>query len=1298
MKKALSNGCPRPHVEVVTSLTQQQREAVEAEGDVLVMAGAGTGKTHTLVERVLHFALRPERPVALDRFLIVTFTEAATAELQRRLREALTDRHEAQPEDPWVASQLACMEQTALGTLHGYCLRLMREHFHELGLDPAIRTLDEAEAERLGDQALRAVFEPFFEGSEVLDSAVRDVWTGPFRGDPRAAGAAVRRLHAAVRALEDPAGWVQRQEAFWSAVQPEAWLHQLLAELPVWARNWRERLAGSDPGSTGELNPPLARRLPILAELAGGCLGDDARGWAAGRLAILQEQELEAWPKGKKTVLRKPLESLFAEASALAAWLTVIPGGTDPLREDWEQCRERMRTVLELWRRFDAEFARRKRERSAVDFADQEQFALDLLGRGAAAGGTAVAAVERARFDLVLVDECQDLNAAQDAILRAVSRLSQPGARAGEAVVGNRFLVGDVKQSIYRFRFADPEIFQRYAHAWSEPGAMGRLLALNENFRSTGPVLEFVNGLFPWLMRAELGGVTFGPEAALQFGAPETRGLLLGGDPRVEIHVRQTGDQAADGRGDLEGDEEGNFEAGEEGDSGLDGMEAEAGLVALRLRQLHRDGLLVWDKQRGGFRPVRWSDMAVLLRSRQSHAEAFNRAFVAAGVPLQSGSGGYFDRLEIRDLRSLITLLDNPLQDVPLIGVLRSPWVGRMEVDHLAVIRMVRRRSDPSANLPEHWWTQLANFVEVGRDRVGLADEAPSGSGVDGNGTAVLSGAEVFTHPSTASSARSAWQLADAFLKRFAEWRRTAARGPLALAIEAAIDDTGFDAACRSGSEGVVANANVQRFLELARQFDRRQAGGPAAFLEWLSALEAAEAVSMAAAGGADAVSLLTVHRSKGLEFPVVAVAALGGRFNERDLHDGPWMLDHELGLAPRVYPAVGRSYPGPSLWLASRRQRREMLGEEIRLLYVALTRAVDRLLLFGTASAKRMEAWRCRDAARQAPLPVAELESAKCPLQWIVRALTQWTGASGICGPGGMTTSFQWRIWSESECLKELLASRQEQSTELAASVAPVAEVLAAVVPIYPHQAATREPAKATVTGLRKRRQLEVAEEAGPLLMRRSGRLCPLGEADGPLAVAAAPVNVSAVERGVLHHRFLEQVALEQTASPDALTADLERLVRAGSFSAAEASLLDLVALARFWTGPLGDEIRRCPGAVRRELPFTLRLAVSDLLRLGFHVAPGLDAYEFVVVQGVMDLVWLGSDSAWVLDFKTDRVPDDASLIGKAAQYKPQLALYALAVERLFGVKVTAGWLHFLASGAEINVLESLKSVALPE
>lgn len=1281
----------------MTALTQQQREAVEAEGDVLVMAGAGTGKTHTLVERVLHFALRSERPVPMDRFLIVTFTEAATAELQRRLREALTDRYEAQAEDPWVASQLARLEQTAIGTLHGYCLRLMREHFHELGLDPALRTLDEAETERLSEQALRTVFEPCFDGSETFHRAVRDVWTGPFRGDPRAAGAAVRRLHAAVRALEDPADWVQRQEAFWSNDQPEAWLEQLLAELPEWARSWQERLGGMDPGLTGDSNPPLARRLPVLAELADRRRGLDARGWAADRLAILQEQELEGWPNGKKTVLRKPLESLFTEASALAAWLTVIPGGTDPLREDWEQCRERMRTVMELWRRFDSEFARRKRDRSAVDFADQEQFALDLLGRGAAAGGTAVAAVERARFDLVLVDECQDLNAAQDAVLRAVSRISQSGERAGEAVVGNRFLVGDVKQSIYRFRFADPEIFQRYAHAWSQPGAMGKLLALNENFRSTGPVLEFVNGLFPWLMRAELGGVIFGLEAALQFGAPETRGLLQGGNPRVEIHVRQTGDQAAEGRGDLEGSDEGNSEAGDEVDSGLDGMEAEAGLVALRLRQLHRDGLPVWDKQRGEFRAVRWSDMAVLLRSRKSHAEAFNRAFVAAGVPLQSGSGGYFDRREIRDLRNLVALLDNPLQDVPLMGVLRSPWVGRMEVDHLSVIRMVRRRSDPSGNLSEYWWTQLAHFVEVGRDRVGLPDDASFGPVVAGDGTAVLSGVDVFTHPSTASSARLAWRLAEAFLKRFAEWRRTAARGPLALAIEAALDDTGFDAACRSGSEGVVANANVQRFLELARQFDRRQAGGPAAFLEWLSALEAAEAVPMAAAGGADAVNLMTVHKSKGLEFPVVAVAALGGRFNERDLHDGPWMLDPELGLAPRVYPAVGRSYPGPSLWLASRRQRREMLGEEIRLLYVALTRAVDRLLLFGTASAKRWEVWTSRGAARQAPLPVAELESAKCPLQWIVRALSQWAGDPGIGAPAGMTPCFQWRIRTDSECLEELLASRLERSTELAVSVPPPEELMAAVVPIYPHQAATREPAKATVTGLRKRRQLEAAEEASPLLMRRSGRLIPLGESDGQSAETAAPVNVSAVERGLLHHRFLEQVALEQTASPEALTADLKRLVHAGSFSPAEASRLDLMALARFWTGPLGTEIRRCPDAVRRELPFTLRLSVLDLLRLGFHLAPGLDAQEFVVVQGVMDLLWVGPESAWVLDFKTDRVPDGAAVFGKAAQYKPQLALYALAVERLFGVKVTAGWLHFLASGAEINVLEPSGSVSPP-
>ena len=748
--------------------------------------------------------------------------------------------------------------------------------------------------------------------------AVRDLWNGQFQGQVRAAEEALRRLHGAVRALEDPAEWWRRQEAYWSSPQPDAWLAALLQELPRWAAAWRERLELWTAKSTDLKNPNLIRRLPWLDQLAGMTSTPETRAAAAVALGFLQEQSDEEWTRGKKGVLREPLEDLFSEAAALEAWLRVEATGADPLREDWGWCRERMRTVLAWWRHFDAEYSRRKREQSAVDFADQEQFALELLGRGREVGRTLIAAGERDRFALVLVDECQDLNAAQDAILRAVARESNGdgASEAGARRTGNRFLVGDVKQSIYRFRFADPLIFQRYANDWvasatddagagqGSGAASGRVLTLNENFRSAARVLEFVNGLFPWLLRPEMGGVDFGSDAALQFGEPESRSALAGGDPRVEMHVRATGAKSGGAT---------SIEEGESGDDeqATDKKEAEATLIVARFQELHSQKVPVWDKRRREWRPVNWNDMVVLLRSKQSHAETFIRVFARAGVPLQASAGGFFSRREVRDLRNLVALFDNPLQDVPLLGVLRSAFAGWMTVDDLAIIRLARRRSEGQS---EAWWTLLQHFVEIGRTRIELPISQDPVPLIDAEGVATISGADIFVHPKLAGVARSAWKRANTFLAGFAEWRRRAARGPLAFAVEAALDDTNFEAACRAQPDGPEASGNGLRFLELARQFDQRQAGGAAAFLEWLDAQDEAEAIAPVVAGGMEAVTLLTIHKSKGLEFPVVAVASLGGQFNERDWRDGEWILDADRCLAPRVHPPAGRPYPSPTL------------------------------------------------------------------------------------------------------------------------------------------------------------------------------------------------------------------------------------------------------------------------------------------------------------------------------------------------------------------------------------------------
>ncbi len=974
--------------------TEQQKLAIAAEGNVLVMAGAGTGKTSTLVARVADRLARQDQPVSADRLLMVTFTEAAAAEMRSRLRQRLEELT-GSGEGLW-AEQLARLELASIGTLHAFCLGLLREHGMEVGLEPQVAVLDEVEAGRLA----RAVWARRVEGwlSDEGDAgrAFRGLVEGWFDSSLGSLWGTVREIWYHARTLEDPERWLTQQEGFWSEPDAVGWRKWHRESVTAWAKDWGRRL--EQHRMTNRL---VERRLGVLQALEGA--GEELR-W--GLLDSLVEDPTEYTPR-KKTVEKAPLEEFFGEAEFLRS-LARRADGAEPVQEDWDRCRGAMRELLRVVRGFGESFQQEKRLRSGVDFSDLEQWALELLVRR----GTAVSEVCRARYEMVVVDECQDLNAAQEAILRAVSR-------AG--AMGNRFLVGDVKQSIYRFRLADPRLFQETARRWSIPGGEGRVIPLTGNFRSAESLLGFVNGVCRRLLREEVGGVGYGPDAELQFGAAAERvALATGSDPgpRVDFQVRVvTRGTAGSGEEEEQGDAQG---------LPLSTAAAEARLVAARFRELKEQGLPVWDRGLGRMRPVEWSDMAVLLRSERGRAADYAAEFRAAGIPLMARQAGFFEVPVVADLRNLLRVLDNPLQDIPLLAVLRSPLVGLGDVNVLVAIRsMGERRMD--------WWTRLMRFHREGR-------EVATGLG-EGIG--------------------EAWDRVDLFLAQHAAWRQVAIREGAAVALETALDATGYEAWAARAGDGGVAVANVRRFLEMARRFDRGSRGGLYRFLVWLENEEEEDRTEPAGGDPGSAVRLMTVHRSKGLEFPVVAVSGLGMRFQMRDLTTSRVVRDDGYGLCPLVMEEGGRRYPSLPLWVAQRRLRRELLGEELRLLYVALTRAADHLVMVGSASEKAvLERWLetgSRSASDQ-PLAVADIEGATSPMDWLGPVLADRAGSGWGMGDAGQGDGFEWKLWRELPQQPEVWVAAGK--TGLVSSGNDSLD--------YPHQAATREPAKVTATGLR--------------------------------------------------------------------------------------------------------------------------------------------------------------------------------------------------------------------------------------
>ena len=914
------------------------------------------------------------------------------------------------------------------------------------------------------------------------------------------------------------------------------------------------------------------------------------------------------WPAKRKTILRKPLEDLFDEAAFLAT-LAPVKNDSDPLAEDWTWVRSHMESLLRLAQEFAEKFSDRKRSDGVLDFHDLEQFALKLLWDFSADKPTAVAEMWRGKLKFVFVDEYQDINAAQDKIIAALSR---DGADA------NRFLVGDVKQSIYRFRLADPKIFRDYSKNWR--GKNSQVIPLAENFRSREGLLNFANSVFSLVLREEIGGVAYDADAQLKFGTPEKRvnlGVAKNPPPRVELLLR-TKKKA----GEISDDENGDL-------ADLDETTKEARLIAQRLKQLVAEQHEIWDEEKKLFRPAQFGDLAILLRSPRGKSEVYAKEFERAGVPLSVARGGFFESAEILDLLSLLQLLDNPLQDVPCIAVLRSPLVG-LSLDELVEIRLTTKG---------HFWTAL-NRIQNEKLKIknGAAEKTPK------------------------------------FLERFSRWRKLAKRNSLSECLEAVLAETLYADWLRAQPCGAQRAANIERFLNLAQSFDQFQRQGLFRFLKFIEAQqEAGSEPDAPAIPTENAVRLMSIHQSKGDEFPVVALPDLAKTFNEQDLR-GEIIFDEEFGLCPKVKPpSSGRRYPSLPHWLAQRRQKRELRGEELRLLYVALTRARDTLVLSATITEKKWgTVW-----SQPEPVTPQKIADAKCFADWLGLWFAQ--NADGAGATGGETPHLRWRLVDDAELGDDSVRrSRGDEAQNkenletphvvsyndknVATFDAAAVEKLRAVLSWEnPHAAATKRKAKSSVTELRRTAE-ELDEEAEPVFTRPK--------------FAAKNRKLSAAESGTAHHKFLQHFALEKTGG---LAAEAERLVRENYLSADERAVLDLDALAAFWDSDLGEKIRVNAEKVRRELPFTARFSPAEIAEITGGKTDTTLADEFVVVQGVADLVVLLPQEIWLVDFKTDEAGKN-DLPEKIKTYAPQLKLYAAALEKIFARKITLRALHFFA------------------
>lgn len=1244
--------------------TAAQRAAIQRRRRrLLVSAGAGTGKTSVLVERVRRRILDPDEPVDVDRLLVVTFTEAAAAEMRERIGRALEAESAEDPSDPRPRQQLALLGRSQISTLHSFCLRLIRQYFYRLDVDPAARVLSAHEANLMAHEVTDALFEQLHEEGDEGFLTLVDRYGG--RGDEGVRDL-VLDLHALAYGHPWPERWLDELAAPFDA--PEA-----VAETP-WFVPLRELAQRTLVGAGRHVaSAQRAAEDAGAAELASFLRGEREQLSEATRaIPTADWQDLRAildgltWARLPSTGdlpgdiadrIKKARNEAKDDCRKLHA--RIFDRDEDGVLRELDEMRPAMAALVELVKRYDAALAAEKRGLGVLDFRDMERHAFRLLLDPSAEPGELVpsdiARELRAAFAEVLVDEYQDINELQDAIVQLVSR--SPEARSGPA---NLFMVGDVKQSIYRFRLAEPGLFlQRYRESTPvrDDAVHGRdderlRVELLENFRSRPGILTAVNFVFRQLMTDQLGGLRYRDQAELVPGRAEAE-AELDGDPDAEVHLVEKSAP------ETEGDDSAWAE--------FNALEREASVLGQRIRALvegdgERGPIQIRDDDAGIYRDARYRDVAVLMRATRNRAHVVQQTLADLGVPVYAPTaGGYFESLEVEIVLALLELIDNPQQDIPMATVLRSPIVG-LSAEDLATIR---------ARCPDEAFHQAVIIA---------AREGPDELRAPLN----------------------------AFLDRLEGWRTGARRERLGRLIDRIYRETSLVGYLAAMPGGAQRRANLVALKDRARDFDRFVRQGLFRFLRYVKRLrERGEDLSTPSTLGEDedVVRLMSIHQAKGLEYPIVVVAGLGTQFQTEG---GDLLIDRSLGLGPKhVDMELRVKYPSMAHHAVREQSRLANLAEELRILYVALTRARERLVLLGSGAGLPSQAQRWQLAAdeNELELPETALTGANCALDWLGPALMRHPDAealralatvedaevSDVVGTMGDPSRWTMRVWQGEALAKLVPTSEPETGAEIdwervgaaeplgvggASSV--VGDAARRLLWRYPHDALVGLVAKRSVTELRAMLDPDKAQAPQPSELREQLQRQPR---------FVQPQDAEDSRRGALRgtamHRVMQHIDVTSGHDSDVVRREIARLVAQDLLTEEEAKLISVEEIAAFFRSDLGRRLQQAD-TVQREALFTMRLPATEV-EPTIASEPGADD-EGVVVQGMADCLFK-EDGEWILiDYKSDRLVGELAP-SRAERYRIPMQLYARAVEAAMDEPVKEAHLYFFAVGEVVAV-----------
>ena len=1289
--------------------TEDQQKAIATRDcNLLVAAAAGSGKTAVLVERIIKIVTDEDRPTDIDKLLVVTFTNAAASEMRERIAEAISKELHKKPQSRLLQRQLTLLNKSSITTIHSFCLDVIRNNFHIVDLDPNFRIADQTEAVLLKQEALEELFEDRYvvinnEKKNVEESSFLQLVEAPSSKDLVEGSSFLQLVEAYSNNKEDlglQAIVLSLYNFAMSDINPTKWLIGAAEDFNIkegyrfsdtpWAKvlmaDIKTELQGIEKVMIKALkiiegNEAIAlyqevfkADLATIADLI--CAANNCLDNLAAIFEVLSFPKLTTIKACKDKEKQKQVQEIRnkVKKQLLQLQQQVISANSDTSLEDIKTLYPMMMELSQLVIDLQEKYTQKKKERSIIDFNDFEHYCLNILMEKNEDGQvvmdadgkpepSSVAVELRNKYEEILIDEYQDSNMVQETLLNIISR-----EKIGSP---NVFMVGDVKQSIYRFRQARPELFlSKYNTYLKTDGAKKRKITLYKNFRSREPVINAVNYIFKQIMCKNIGELDYTDEEALNLGAHfEELGEngIVGG--AVELHLIEkeiTGIEEENGENEDEKGEEGE-ENNVNDEETPTNIQLEARIVAKRIKELmlHNDeAFKIYDKKIKEYRYVDYKDIVILLRATSNWAPSFLEELKLEGIPVYADTGtGYFSTIEIQIIMSLLQIIDNPRQDIPMLSVLRSP-IGGFTSEELVDIRIGQRE---------------IGFYESMVNRAESEDD-------------VLSEATVENELSEKISK---------FLKQLTHFRDICNYMPIDEFIWYLYTSTGYYGYVGAMPAGIQRQANLKVLFQRARQYEETSYKGLFNFINFINKLK----VSSGDMGSAktlgeneNVVRIMSIHKSKGLEFPVVFLSGAGKNFNLMDINKSI-LFHHELGYGPDFVDPVRRiSYPTILKQALKKTIKIESLSEEMRVLYVAFTRAKEKLIITGAMRNIDKNLRRMSSSLEETTQKLGEYEilKAKSYLDWIVPAVIRHpdgkplrelieideTSVHLLSHPA----SFEVRFFNRENVVKN--QEEQEQTTistkerlkglqEKVTDEKVLEQIEKRLGFTYKYEMSTKMPTVITVTELKRKFNQELTEGTSGIMY--SPRLI-----NKPKFLEQIK-GLTPAEKGTAMHAVLQRLDLTKVTTLGEIESQIQTLVGKLLISKEEGDATRGDKLVKLFKTSLGQRmVKACElNLLKREVPFHMEINSTEIDKT---LPKDIYLDEKIILQGIIDCYFEENGEIILVDYKTDSVKDGQvdNLVDK---YKSQLDYYAKALESTLGKQVKERYLYLFSTDQAVEV-----------